>query len=123
LASLPCLRLPCRDFYQPARGGIARIAHFEVGMKFDDYEREFYSRYYEFAETVKVILEKAIEASNLPRPQSVQYRAKSPESLKVRLEEIGKLDSENIENERRDIAGVRIIFYTNTDVRRARDLR
>jgi ppGpp synthetase/RelA/SpoT-type nucleotidyltranferase len=87
-------------------------------MKFDDYEREFYSRYYEFAETVKVILEKAIEASNLPRPQSVQYRAKSPDSLKVRLEEIGKLDSQNIENERRDIAGARIIFYTNTDVER-----
>jgi ppGpp synthetase/RelA/SpoT-type nucleotidyltranferase len=87
-------------------------------MKFDDYERELYSRYYEFAETVKVILEKAIEASNLPRPQSVQYRAKSPKSLKDRLEEIGKLDSENIENERRDIAGVRIIFYTNTDVER-----
>ena len=92
-------------------------------MKFDDYEREFYSRYYEFAEIVKVILEKAIEASNLPRPQSLQYRAKSPESLKVRLEEIGKLDSENIENERRDIAGVRIIFYTNTDVERFRNSR
>jgi hypothetical protein len=63
-------------------------------MKFDDYERELYSRYYEFSETVKVILEKAIEASNLPRPQSVQYRAKSPKSLKDRLEEIRKLDSE-----------------------------
>jgi hypothetical protein len=44
-------------------------------MKFDDYEREFYSRYHEFAETVKLILEKAIEASELPRPQSVQHRA------------------------------------------------
>jgi hypothetical protein len=72
---------------------------------------------------VKVILEKSIEASNLRRPQSVQYRAKSPESLKVRLEEIGRLDSQNIENERRDIAGVRIIFYTNTDVERFRNSR
>jgi ppGpp synthetase/RelA/SpoT-type nucleotidyltranferase len=91
---------------------------FEVGMRFDDYEREFYSRYQEFAETMKVILEKAIESSELPRPQSVQHRAKSPKSLRARLEQIGKLDSENIENERRDIAGLRIIFYTNTDVER-----
>jgi ppGpp synthetase/RelA/SpoT-type nucleotidyltranferase len=87
-------------------------------MRFDDYEREFYSRYQEFAETMKVILEKAIESSELPRPQSVQHRAKSPKSLRARLEQIGKLDSENIENERRDIAGLRIIFYTNTDVER-----
>jgi ppGpp synthetase/RelA/SpoT-type nucleotidyltranferase len=43
--------------------------------------------------------------------------------LKDRLEEIGKLDSQNIENERRDIAGVRIIFYTNTDVERFRNSR
>jgi hypothetical protein len=46
-------------------------------MKFDDYQREFYSRYHQFAETLKVILEKAIEASELPRPQSIQHRAKS----------------------------------------------
>jgi ppGpp synthetase/RelA/SpoT-type nucleotidyltranferase len=87
-------------------------------MKFDEYEREFYSRYAEFAETVKLILEKAIEASDLPPPQSVQHRAKSPKSLKDRLEEIGELDSNNIENDRRDIAGAGIIFYTNTDVER-----
>ena len=92
-------------------------------MKFDDYQREFYSRYRQFAETVKVILEKAIEASELPRPQSIQHRAKSPKSLRDRLEEIGKLNSESIEDERRDIAGVRIIFYTNTDVERFLDYR
>jgi ppGpp synthetase/RelA/SpoT-type nucleotidyltranferase len=84
---------------------MARTPHLEVGMKFDDYQREFYSRYHEFAETVKVILEKAIESSELPRPQSIQHRAKSPKSLRDRLEQIGKLDSENIETERRDIAG------------------
>lgn len=87
-------------------------------MNFQDYEREFYSRYEEFAGIVKLILEKAIEASDVPRPQSVQHRAKSPKSLKDRLEEGGKLDSEHIENDRRDLAGTRIIFYTNTDVDR-----
>jgi ppGpp synthetase/RelA/SpoT-type nucleotidyltranferase len=87
-------------------------------MKFRDYEREFYFRYEEFAETVKLILEKAIEASDVPRPQSIQHRAKSAKSLKDRLEESDNLDSENIENDRRDLAGTRIIFYTNTDVDR-----
>jgi ppGpp synthetase/RelA/SpoT-type nucleotidyltranferase len=86
-------------------------------MQFQNYEREFF-RFEKFAQTVKLILENAIEASDVPRPQSVQHRAKSPKSLKERLEESGKLDSEDIENERKDLAGVRIIFYTNTDVDR-----
>ena len=87
-------------------------------MNFQDYERKFYLLYEEFAEIVKLILEKAIEASDVPRPQSVQCRAKSLKRLKERLEESGKLNSENIENERRDLAGARAIFYTNTDVDR-----
>jgi hypothetical protein len=33
-------------------------------MKFDDYEREFYSRYYEFAETVKAILESRLRRAS-----------------------------------------------------------
>jgi ppGpp synthetase/RelA/SpoT-type nucleotidyltranferase len=85
-------------------------------MKFDEYEREYYSLYQEFASTVKLILEKAIGGSDLPRPQSVQHRAKSPKSLKDRLAEIGKLNSDDVESERRDLAGVRLIFYTNTDI-------
>jgi ppGpp synthetase/RelA/SpoT-type nucleotidyltranferase len=89
-------------------------------MNIHDYEREFYLRYQEFAQVVKAILEKAIEATDLPRPQSLQYRAKDPRSLKDRLLETGKERSEDIENERRDLAGVRIIFYTNTDVERFR---
>jgi ppGpp synthetase/RelA/SpoT-type nucleotidyltranferase len=87
-------------------------------MNFQDYEREFYFRYGEFAEIIKLILEKAIETSGIPRPQSIQHRAKSLKSLKDRLEEIGKLDSESIERERRDLAGARVIFYINTDVER-----
>jgi hypothetical protein len=71
-------------------------------VKLDDYEREHYRRYADFAETVKLILQKAIEASNIPRLQSIQHRAKSPKSLQDRLEESGKLDSDDIENERRD---------------------
>lgn len=87
-------------------------------MNLQEYEREFYFRYEEFAETVKLILEKAIEASDVSRPQSIQHRAKSLKSLKDRLEESGKVDSQYIENDRRDLAGARIVFYTNTDVDR-----
>jgi ppGpp synthetase/RelA/SpoT-type nucleotidyltranferase len=87
-------------------------------MNFEDYEREHYARYAEFAEIVVHILSKAIEASGLPRPQSIQHRAKNPKSLKARLEQSGKLGSDTLEAERRDLAGVRVIFYTNTDVDR-----
>jgi ppGpp synthetase/RelA/SpoT-type nucleotidyltranferase len=101
------------------RATFAWTAAFEAAnMKFDDYEREHYVRYGEFAETITHILEKAIQASDLPRPQSIQHRAKSSKSLKDRLEESGMLHSDNIEAERRDLAGARLIFYTNTDVDR-----
>jgi len=85
-------------------------------MKFEDYEKN-YAAYNEYAETVKTILEKAIsEAKDVPRPQSIQCRAKSPDSLKPKLEARKKLDSNSIEDEIKDLAGARIIFYTNADV-------
>ncbi len=87
-------------------------------MRFSDYEREFHLRYAEFAQTVKQIIEKAIAAAGVPRPQSIQSRAKTAASLKARLEENGKLDSETVEQERKDLAGARLIFYTNTDADR-----
>jgi ppGpp synthetase/RelA/SpoT-type nucleotidyltranferase len=68
---------------------------------------------------VRLILGKAMETSeSLPRPQSIQCRAKGIDSLRRRLTETGKLQSEILEGERRDLAGVRIIFYTNNDVER-----
>ncbi len=88
-------------------------------MRFDDYEKSYETVYAEFAETVKFILEKAIgQASGIPRPQSVQCRAKSAASLKPKLQERGRLESDSIETEVKDLAGVRLIFYTNTDVNR-----
>ncbi|MFY4727972.1 GTP pyrophosphokinase, partial [Nitrospira sp. BLG_2] len=57
-------------------------------------------------------------AESLPRPQSIQYRAKDIESLRRRLAEEGKLSTPSLELDRRDLAGVRIIFYTNNDVNR-----
>lgn len=87
-------------------------------MKFEDYEREHYARYRDFANAVRFILDHAItQADDVARPQSIQARAKTPASLRKRLEEAGNLDAD-VELVRRDLAGVRLIFYTNTDVDR-----
>jgi hypothetical protein len=88
-------------------------------MNLNDYEKKCFSTYEAFAETVRFILEKALlAAENLPRPQSVQCRAKGIESLQRRLAEAGKLDTQTLELDRRDLAGARLIFYTNNAVDR-----
>jgi ppGpp synthetase/RelA/SpoT-type nucleotidyltranferase len=87
-------------------------------MKFEEYERAQFLRYQRFADAVRGILDRAITvAGDIPRPQSIQARAKTPESLKKRLEETDEL-SADVEIVRRDLAGVRVIFYTNNDVDR-----
>ncbi len=49
---------------------------------------------------------------------TAKARGKGVTSLKLKLEERGLLESERIESEMKDLAGVRLIFYTNTDVDR-----
>ena len=86
-------------------------------MKFGEYEKKYETRYDEFARTVRDILRTAINgADGIPRPQSIQCRAKEASHLKPKLEARGLLDSLSIEDEIKDLAGVRLIFYTNTDV-------
>jgi ppGpp synthetase/RelA/SpoT-type nucleotidyltranferase len=88
-------------------------------MNLNDYEKNYFSTYKAFAETVRFILEKALSAAeNLPRPQSVQCRAKGIESVRRRLAEVSKLETQTLELDRRDLAGARLIFYTNNDVDR-----
>ena len=63
-------------------------------MNFDEYEKKYETRYAEFARTVRDILEKAINgADGIPRPQSIQCRAKEASHLKPKLEARGLLDS------------------------------
>ncbi|MFZ3017888.1 MAG: RelA/SpoT domain-containing protein [Gallionella sp.] len=88
-------------------------------MNIEDYERKYFSTYEAFAETVRFILEQALlAAEGMPRPQSVQSRAKGIKSLRRRLAEANKLDTQTLDLDRRDLAGARIIFYTNNDVDR-----
>src|SRR5690348_15818400 len=86
-------------------------------MNFEEYEQKYQTVYAEFAQIVRNILEMAITGSpGVPRPQSIQQRAKEAGHLRPKLEARGLLDSPNIETEIKDLAGVRLIFYTNTDV-------
>jgi hypothetical protein len=88
-----------------------------------DYEKKFFPIYEAFAETVRFILEKALRATeNLHRPQSIQCRAKGIESVRRYLAEKGKLGTQTLELDRRDLAGDRLIFYTNNDIDRQSDL-
>jgi ppGpp synthetase/RelA/SpoT-type nucleotidyltranferase len=88
-------------------------------VNLEEYETKGFSTYTAFAETVRFILERALAAApDVPRPQSIQCRAKSVESLRRRLDEAGKSDTESLELDRRDLAGVRLIFYTNNEVDR-----
>ena len=80
-------------------------------MTFEEYETDKIALYREFCETVRRILEQAIAAAGLPRPQSLQCRPKDPKRLKQRLEELGAIDAENIEQLRRDLAGARIFLH------------
>jgi len=85
-------------------------------MNLEDYERIYRPLYGDLAATVRHVLEHAIREAGLPRPQSIQDRAKTAASLKARLEGEGLLNSQEVEQVRRDLAGVRLIFYTNNDV-------
>lgn len=85
-------------------------------MTLDEYEKLHRPLYAEFAAIVRNILEHTIREANLSSPQSVQCRAKTVSSLKARLAEKGQELVADIEHLRRDLAGVRLVFYTNNDV-------
>lgn len=85
-------------------------------MNFDQYADGQHELYTAFAKTVAEILNCTIGKYGHLRLQQIQSRGKDPASLKVKLEKSGKLESEAIEDEIKDLAGCRVIFYTNSDV-------
>ena len=88
-------------------------------MNIEIYEKKLRSVYEDLAESVRIILEAAIEAHPTHlRLQLIKHRAKDSESLRKKLDKIGALESENIEELVKDLAGCRIVFYTNSDVSR-----
>lgn len=87
-------------------------------MNFDEYERNKRPDYKAFAEALATILDAAIKADPAYRLQQIQRREKNPISLKAKLAKFGVSESDKIEDEVKDLAACRVIFYTNADVKR-----
>ncbi len=85
-------------------------------MNFEQYESGGRDLYGDFATVVADILEKRIRNDPRFRLQQVTKRAKDPASLKRKLEEEEALERPDIEEAIKDLAGCRLIFYTNSDV-------
>ena len=88
-------------------------------MDFETYARSKQFDYAALAETVESILRAAIAAyPGALRLQQVQRRAKNPESLSKKLQDRNLLSTSTLEADIKDLAGCRLIFYTNSDVSR-----
>lgn len=88
-------------------------------MNIDDYERFGQSRYARLAQVVEEILHHALlELDGVANVPQTQNRAKDPAALRRKLAARGLNGCNGIEDEIKDLAGCRIIFYTATDLER-----
>lgn len=85
-------------------------------LKYATYELTGRIDYEAFASTVANILSSAVALHPTLRLQAVKHRAKDPASLAKKLADRKLLRSRRIEDEIKDLAGCRLIFYTNADV-------
>ena len=86
-------------------------------MNFEEYEKHKQLEYQDFARVVASILTTALEADgDAFHLWEIQKRAKNPSSLRKKLLDRGLLEHSNIEDEIKDLAGCRLIFYSNDDV-------
>lgn len=99
--------------YAFARGGPEKI-----DVTLDEYQREQRDRYERLAETIAAVLTDAIAVEGGYRLQQVASRAKEPASLRRKLEKQGIDPTLDLENLVKDLAGCRVIFYTDGDVNR-----
>jgi len=87
-------------------------------MNLQDYERSGQATYAGLAETVAAILASAVARDASLRLQQIQNRSKDVASLQRKLEKAKAAASDEIEPHAKDLAGARLIFYTNSDVAR-----
>lgn len=89
-------------------------------MNFESYKQSGIAEYKALAAKVASILQNNINDYPLKkfRLQYIAYREKDPESLYKKLEKTGITSTEFLENEIKDLAGCRLIFYSNSDVSR-----
>lgn len=90
-------------------------------MTLDEYERAGKQLYEEFAKLVAMLLSEEIAKRGEIKLQHVQHRPKGLKSLRDKLvKEKVAADDPQIEGKIKDLAGCRLVFYTNTDVERFR---
>lgn len=87
-------------------------------MKIEEYENGGRALYEEFAEGVAAVLQAAIAEHEELRLQNIQHRAKEPNSLRAKLAKAEAPTEADIGEIAKDVAGCRLIFYTNGDVYR-----
>ena len=85
-------------------------------MNLEHFEKHARSDYGAFAEVVGNVIASAISAQPALRLQHIQHRAKAVMSLRVKLEKMNALERDDIESVVKDLAGCRLVFYTNSDV-------
>lgn len=87
-------------------------------MDFNTYEKSGRFVYGALAQVVATILNAAILQTGGLRLQQLQQRAKDPASLRAKLEKVGAIQSSEIQDFAKDLAGARVVLYTNSDVSR-----
>jgi ppGpp synthetase/RelA/SpoT-type nucleotidyltranferase len=85
-------------------------------MTFEEYIERERPRYALLARIVESILRAAVKMQPSLRLQHTQRRAKERDSLEKKLQRDGNRDTENLEGAVKDLAGCRLVFYTNADV-------
>ena len=86
-------------------------------MNLDEYYKNGFKLYLEFANNIKSILKKTIKEKEFTSSVLlVQARAKEKDSLEKKLKYFSNEELENIENCFKDLAGCRVILYTNSHV-------
>lgn len=85
-------------------------------MNFSEYREAAHLRYGALAQAVAAILNAAIAREGGYRLQLIKERAKAAASLHKKLVGRGMLDSATLDTDIKDLAGCRIVFYTDRDV-------
>lgn len=92
-------------------------------MTFDEYENGGRILYAAFAKAVGEIIQAAIDLNGSIKLQQIQDRAKEPSSLRQKLLKAGVSESDPIEDVAKDLAGCRLVLYSNSDVTRLNNAR
>lgn len=94
------------------------LAPYSFNMNLENYASSGRRLYEELAATVGEILESAVRKTPGFHLQQVQARAKEPGSLLKKILAHGGSPEGDIEAMAKDLAGCRLVFYTNSDVNR-----